>query len=154
MGIKNTYDRFRNSITNLWLQRILRTTQFVSPVISIALFASRLVKIARLRGHLTASNGAVVGILALAILYTLVAMLASCFLAHKPKLVRWALMLLDLCFVGAFVAVAVLTRPHGGSSGPCRRRDGTGLGPVSYVVPSRANCSLPWGTFVCAIVSA
>lgn len=158
MGIKGAYERFRESRANLWFQRILRFVQFVSPVISIGLFASRLVKIVQQdptegRGRLTASNGAVVGILAAAILYTLIAMLLSCFLEHKPKLIRWSLMFLDLCFVGAFIAVAVLTRPNGGSSGPCRQEDGTGLGPASQVVPRRANCKLPWGTFITAIIS-
>ncbi|KAM0695823.1 hypothetical protein Q7P36_004305 [Cladosporium allicinum] len=158
MGIKGAYSRFRESRLNLWLQRILRFIQFVSPVISIGLFASRLVKIVQKdptegRGRLTASNGAVVGILAAAILYTLIAMLLSCFLEHKPKLIRWSLMFLDLCFVGAFIAVAVLTRPNGGSSGPCRKEDGTGLGPASQLVPRKGNCSLPWGTFITAIIS-
>ena len=153
MGIKGTYERFRESRANLWFQRILRFIQFVSPVISIGLFASRLVKITQQRGRLTTSNGAVVGILAAAILYTLIAMLLSCFLERKPKLIRWSLMFLDLCFVGAFIAVAVLTRPNGGSSGPCRQQDGTGLGPASSVVPRKANCSLPWGTFITAIIS-
>jgi cytochrome bd-type quinol oxidase subunit 2 len=158
MGIKGAYERFRESRANLWFQRILRFIQFVSPVVSIGLFASRLVKIVQQdptegRGRLTASNGAVVGILAAAILYTLIAMLLSCFLEHKPKLIRWSLMFLDLCFVGAFIAVAVLTRPNGGSSGPCRQEDGTGLGPASQVVPRKANCKLPWGTFITAIIS-
>jgi hypothetical protein len=158
MGIKGAYERFRNSRANLWFQRILRFIQFVSPVISIGLFASRLVKIvqkdpSRGRGHLTSSNGAVVGILAAAILYTLIAMVLSCVLEHKPKLIRWTLMFLDLCFVGAFIAVAVLTRPNGGSSGPCRKEDGTGLGPASQAIPHSQNCKLPWGTFISAIIS-
>jgi hypothetical protein len=158
MGIKATYERFRQSRANLLFQRILRFIQFISPVISIGLFASRLVKIVQkvpneARGRLTASNGAVVGILAAAILYTLIAMLLSCLLEHKPRVIRWSLMFLDLCFVGAFIAVAVLTRPNGGSSGPCRKQDGTGLGPVSHLVHRRANCSLPWGTFISAIIS-
>lgn len=158
MGIRGTYERFRNSRANLWFQRILRFIQFVSPVISIGLFASRLVKIVRKdpsgeRGRLTASNGAVVGILTAAILYTLIAMLLSCCLERKPKLIRWSLMFLDLCFVGTFIAVAVLTRPNGGSSGPCRREDGTGLGPASGAIPRSQNCKLPWGTFITAIIS-
>jgi cobalamin biosynthesis protein CobD/CbiB len=158
MGIKDTYERFRQSRANLWFQRIIRFIQFVSPVISIGLFASRLVKIVQQdpsegRGRLTSSNGAVVGILAAAILYTLIAMLLSCFLEHKPKLIRWTLMFLDLCFVGAFIAVAVLTRPGGGSSAPCRRQDGTGLGPASSAIPRNQNCSLPLGTFISAIIS-
>lgn len=153
MGIKDTYERFRNSNANLWFQRILRFIQFVSPVISIGCFASRLVKISQGRGRVSASNGAVVGILSAAILYTLIAMMISCCLKHKPRIVRWTLMVLDLCFVGAFIAVAVLTRPNGGPSGPCRREDGTGLGPASSVIPRSQNCKLPWGTFITAIIS-
>jgi cobalamin biosynthesis protein CobD/CbiB len=153
MGIKGAYERFRESRANLLLQRILRFLQFISPIISIGLFASRLVKIVKQGGRLTTSNGAVAGILAAAILYTLIAMLLSCLLEHKPKLIRWSLMFLDLCFVAAFIAVAVLTRPHSGSSGPCRKQDGTGLGFASHVVPRKANCSLPWGTFISAIIS-
>ena len=158
MDIKGAYSRFRESRANLWFQRILRFIQFLSPVISIGLFASRLVKIVHrapteAHGRLTASNGAVVGILAAAILYTLIAMLLSCFLEYKPKLIRWSMMFLDLCFVGAFIAVAVLTRPNGGSSGPCRKQDGTGLWFASHVLPKKANCSLPWGTFITAIIS-
>lgn len=148
------YARFRQSEANKWLQRLIRFIQFVSPVISIGLFSARLAKIAKQdSGRLSASNGAVVGILAAAIVYTLVAMLLSCCLERKPKLIRWSLMVLDLCFVGAFIAVAVLTRPGGGSSAPCRQRDGTGLGPASQVIPRNQNCSLPWGTFISAIIS-
>ena len=158
MGIKGACERFRESRANLWFQRILRFIQFLSPVVSIGLFASRLVKIVQQdpsegRGRLTSSNGAVVGILAAAILYTLIAMLLSCLLERKPKLMRWTLMFLDLCFVGAFIAVTVLTRPGGGSSAPCRQEDGTGLGPASQVISRNQNCSLPWGTFISAIIS-
>lgn len=159
MGVRQTYERFRNSKANLWIQRILRFIQFLSPVISIGLFASRLVRIVQQdpsegRGRLTASNGAVVGILAAAILYTLIALVLSCCMERKPRFIRWALMFFDLCFVGAFIAVAVLTRPGGGSSGPgCRQEDGTGLGPASQAIPRSQNCSLPWGTFISAIIS-
>lgn len=38
-----------------------------------------------------------------------------CLLRNKsvPKLLRWLLIALDLAFVGAFIAVTVLTRPKG-----------------------------------------
>ena len=54
-------------------------------------------------------------------------------------------MALDLAFVGAFIAVAVETRPNGGPSGPC-------IAAVRQMQKNSA-CQLPLGTFVLAIVS-
>jgi len=51
--------------------------------------------------------------------------------------------------MGAFIAVAYLTRPHGGSSGPCRNTNRY----EAAVIPKNQNCNLPWGTFILAIVS-
>ena len=54
-------------------------------------------------------------------------------------------MVLDMLFVGAFIAVAVETRPNGGPSGPC----------VAAVRQMQRNsdCQLPLGTFILAILS-
>lgn len=83
-------EKFRSSKLNASLQRFLRVLQFLSPVISLALFASRLAKIYRLQHRLSHSNGAVAGILAAAILYTLAAMILQFLLKHGgPKILRW-----------------------------------------------------------------
>ena len=80
--------------------------------------------------------------------YTLLVMLLKFILkSGGPKLLRWLLIVLDILFAGAFIAVAVLTRPNGGPSGPCR---GTIYSPV---IPRGQNCNLPWGTFILGIVS-
>lgn len=82
------------------------------------------------------------------IVYTLTVMLMKfCFKNGGPKFLRWLLIILDILFVGAFIAVADLTRPKGGSSGPCRN---TIYAPV---IPKGQNCNLPWATFILAIVS-
>ncbi|TKA70345.1 hypothetical protein B0A55_07418 [Friedmanniomyces simplex] len=130
--------------------RILRVFQFLSPVISLGLFSSRLSKIARLSQRISKSNGAVEGILAAAVAYTLAVMLLTFLLKHGgPKPLRWLLMLMDLLFMGAFIAVAYLTRPHGGSSGLCHNTNRY----EAALIPKGQNCSLPWGTFILAIVS-
>lgn len=141
--------KLRASSTNRWLQRFLRVLQFLSAIISLGLFSSRIYKIIRLSNEaVTASNGAVEGILAAAVLYTLTVMLLSCCIKHGgPKPLRWLLVLMDILFLGAFIAVAYLTRPNGGSSGPCRK---TRLQPI---IPKGQNCNLPWGTFILAIIS-
>ncbi|KAF2771307.1 hypothetical protein EJ03DRAFT_268790, partial [Teratosphaeria nubilosa] len=127
------------------LQRLLRILQFLSPLISLALFSSRLAKITRLTHRATKSQGAVEGILVAAVAYTLAVMILQFCIKRGafPRLLRWIVMIMDLLFVGAFMAVAYLTRPHGGSAGPCGRGNAR----------KAQHCKLPWGTFVLAIVS-
>ncbi|KAK5136368.1 hypothetical protein LTR08_003494 [Meristemomyces frigidus] len=146
--------KFRSSKLNLWLQRVLRVLEFLSPVISLGFFASRLYKIHQLQHRLSTSNGAVAGILAAAIVYSLAALLVSLCIKAGPKWLRWLLMVLDLCFVGAFIAVAYLTRPHGGSSGPCRSNQYQKEVGTVTVSPKGQNCNLPWASFISAIISA
>jgi len=146
-------ERFRASSANRALQRVLRVLQFLSPLISLALFSSRIVKIIRL-GHdaLNTSSRAVEGILAAAVLYTLIAMILTFALRHgAPRPVRWFLVLMDLIFLGAFIAVAYLTRPKG-AAGPACHNTGAAKAPPNSV-KNHENCSLPWGTFILAIVS-
>jgi len=140
------YNRIRANHT---LQKIWRVLQFLSATISLGLFSARLAKIIRLVHRATTSNGAVEGILAAAVAYTLISMLLKFVLKQGgPKILRWIWIIFDLLFVGGFIAVAVLTRPNGnGSSGPCHRIRGIRLEPAG------TNCNLPWGTFILAIVS-
>jgi len=141
MGILNSIKH------NELFQRLMRLLQFLSSVISLALFSARMRRILQLVHRATTSNGAVEGILAAAVAYTLTAMLLRfCLKNGGPKILRWLTILLDILFVGGFIAVAVLTRPNGGSSGPCNKR-------LRPYLPDRTNCNLPWGTFILAIVS-
>lgn len=130
-------------------QRVLRVLQFLSAIISLGLFSSRLYKIIRLLRHASASNGAVEGILAAAALYTLLAMLLRFVIKGSgSSILRWLLVLLDILFVIAFIVVAVLTSPkRGGSSGPCHSQFNQRITPKGY------NCNLPIGVFVLAILS-
>ncbi|KAK8013684.1 hypothetical protein PG991_009277 [Apiospora marii] len=103
------------------------------------------------------SDGAIEGVLAVASLYSLLATLMQFALRHgAPKLLRWFLVLMDVLFIGAFIAVAVLTRPNGGPSGEhkgqCAKKHGiNGLFPQG--IRNQFHCRLPLGTFVLAIIS-
>ena len=134
-------------------QRLMRVLQFLSSIISLGLFTARLVKILRLTQLASHSNGAVEGILAAAVLYSLMTMLMTFLLKHGAgKMLRWAMILLDLLFMAAFIIVSVLTRPNGGSSGPCKNNTGNAIYGHN-VTPTGGNCNLPWGTFFLAILS-
>lgn len=129
-------------------QTLMRVFQFLSAIVSLGLFSSRIRKIIQLYGKASASNGAVEGILAAAVAYTILSMIMRfCIKGTGATVLRWLFIILDLAFVGGFIAVAVLTRPNGGSSGPCRK---TRLDPI---IPKGYACDLPWGTFILAIVS-
>ncbi|KAB5572488.1 hypothetical protein GE09DRAFT_1185804 [Coniochaeta sp. 2T2.1] len=157
-------ERIKHSAIYRLLLRLTRVLQFLSAVISLGLFSSRLYKVYRLvnsiktRRGVNGAYGAVEGILAAAVLYTLLATLFQ-FLSKRggPKWLRWLWVLLDLAFVGAFIAVAVLTRPDGGSAGPghCYTgRDASDSNNLTGETASRdETCNLPWGTFILAIVS-
>lgn len=141
----------KNSAIYRWFLRFTRLLQFLSSAISLGMFSSRVYKVYRLvnrfkvsRG-INSSVGAVEGILAAAVVYTLLAILMTCLLrGGGPAWLRWLWVLLDLAFVGAFIAVAVLTRPNGGAAGPRHYRNGNG---------TWFSSGLPWGTFILAIVS-
>ena len=157
-------ERIRQSRLYRWLLRFTRLLQFLSAVISLGIFSSRIYKVYRLVNSFKAqrglnhASGAVEGILAAAVLYTIIATLMTCTMrGGGPTWLRWLWVLLDILFVGAFIAVSVLTRPNGGVVGPrhcydSRGRKVTGTGQVAD--PHDDSCNLPWGTFILAIISA
>lgn len=160
-------ERFRHGAFYRWFLRLTRFLQLVSSVISLGLFSQRMYKVYRLvnsikaRRGVNGSYGAVEGILAAAVLYTLITNLFSCLKrnanpgSHK---LRWLWVLLDLLFVGAFIAVAVLTRPSGGNAGPRHcygsRHSINATNNITGTTADRDDsCNLPWGTFILAIIS-
>ncbi|TVY58239.1 hypothetical protein LSUE1_G009926 [Lachnellula suecica] len=138
------------SKTHSLIQKLLRALQFLSALTSLIIFSVRIAKIIRLVGKASRSNGAVEGILAAAVLYTLLTMAMTLGVkALGSNIFRMLFVLFDLLFVAAFIVVAVLTSPRRhGSSAPC-----TSSKTISAHVAGRVNCSLPWGTFILAIVS-
>lgn len=155
-------DKLKHSGLYRWFLRLTRVGQFLSSVISLGLFSARLkkvwniVNVIKTRRGVSAAFGAVEGILAAAVLYTLVGMILSLLLkGGGPRWLRWLWVLLDILFIGAFIAVAVLTRPNGGPAGPRRCYDAQGISGVFQDNPNTTDdsCNLPWGTFILAILS-
>jgi hypothetical protein len=158
-------ERFKHSAIYRTLLRLTRVLQFLSAVISLGLFSQRMYKVYRLvnsvktRRGVNGSYGAVEGILAAAVLYTLLATLMQFLLrGGGPKWLRWLWVVLDLLFVGAFIAVSVLTSPNGGMAGPKHCYDNRDARDSNNLTGETANasddsCNLPWGTFILAIVS-
>ena len=162
-------DKLKNTGFYRWLLRLTRLLQFISSVVSLGIFSQRLYKVYRLvnsikaRRGVNGAYGAVEGILAAAVLYTLITTLLSCIKkSSNPggRMLRWLWVLLDLLFVGAFIAVTVLTRPNGGLAGarhcysPSRLSDGASNDVAGTTAdPDDDSCNLPWGTFILAIVS-
>ena len=160
-------DKLKHSFLYRGFLRLTRVLQFLSSVISLGIFSQRFYKVYRLvnsiktRKGVNHSYGAVEGILAAAVLYTLITTVLSLLKRNSSpgsRKLRWLWVLLDLAFVGAFIAVAVLTSPNGGKAGPrhCysrgHLRDQDNL---SGATSNRRDdsCDLPWGTFILAIIS-
>jgi len=158
-------ERLKHSSVYRLLLRLTRVLQFLSAVISLGVFSSRLYKVYRLVNSVKVHHGvskaygAVEGILAAAVLYTLLAMLMALILkGGGPRWLRWLWVLLDIAFVGAFIAVATITSPNGGSAGPKHCYDNRNAGDVDNVTGNTSSatddsCNLPWGTFILAIIS-
>jgi hypothetical protein len=161
-------ERLRHTAFYRILLRLTRVLQFISSVISLGLFSQRVYKVYRLvnsiktRRGISGSFGAVEGILAAAVLYTLITTILTLIKKSAnpgPKWLRWLWVLLDLAFVGAFIAVSVLTRPNGGSAGPRHCYNNRNTNNAADVVQGQtantrdSTCDLPWGTFILAIVS-
>ncbi|KAH6614348.1 hypothetical protein C7974DRAFT_444370 [Boeremia exigua] len=162
-------DRIKGGAFYRMLLRATRVLQFLSSVISLGVFSQRLYKVYRLvnsiktRRGVNRAYGAVEGILAAAVLYTLITILFGCIKkSANPggRVLRWVWILLDLLFVGAFIAVTVLTRPNGGLAGarhcysPSRLRNSSSSDVMGTTAdPQDDSCNLPWGTFILAIIS-
>jgi hypothetical protein len=159
-------ERFRHGSFYRWFLRFTRVLQFLSSVISLGAFSRRLYKVYNIvnriktRRGVSGSYGAVEGILAAAVLYTLINMFLGCIKkSANPggKALRWIWVLLDLAFVGAFIAVAVITSPDGGKAGPRNCYDVNRIGESGNFSGRNGNnddsCNLPWATFILSIIS-
>jgi len=160
-------EKLKHTAIYRWFLRLTRLLQFLSATISLGIFSSRVYKVYRLVNSIKThhgvshSYGAVEGILAAAVLYTIIALLLSCIKRNSsggPRWMRWLWVLLDLAFVGAFIAVSVITSPNGGKAGPRHCYTAGHLQNSNNVTGETANatdksCNLPWGTFVLAIIS-
>lgn len=139
------------------LVQALRILQFLSALISLILFS---VHVSRLITRILRAQGAVLGIVAAGLAYTIIATLISVFGKAGFFATKAILLGLDLLFMIGFIAVAVLTSPSGGAArGGCgatrnyndkRDSDNESDGSSGRVWPG---CALVTGTFALAITS-
>lgn len=149
------YDRI---CQNLPFQITCAALQCISCVVSLILFAIRLRRLAQHAvDAVTASNGAVMGILAAAVLYTIGKMIIRAALRNGgPMYLKFVWLIMDILFIVAFIMVAELTAPgRHMTSGPCHTT--THLISIQGTIVdiyNALNCKLPLGTFIFAIFSA
>ncbi|KAI4113484.1 MAG: hypothetical protein LQ345_005546 [Seirophora villosa] len=145
--------RYRDSIRHSLHPRILQTVrivQFVAAVISIILYIVYVVR----RATTSSRDQAVLGILAGAILFTIIALAKACIVKRKPAALVLLFLFVDLLFVAGYIAVAVLTGGDvtGTSCRFLRGADDGGdddddSGSIS------TNCNLEMGVFSLAIIN-
>ncbi len=102
----------------------IRIIQFLSSLISLILFS---IYLSHLLTRIIRAQGAVQGIVAAALVYTILATLISLFAKVGYFTLKAILIGLDLCFMLAFIAVAALTGPTGGRArAGCAAAHGSG----------------------------
>lgn len=151
------FDKYQEKIKEKLPPQVLqaiRTSQFVAAVISVILYIVYVVR----KATTTGSDGAVLGILAGAIVWTVIALAKACFAKHKALIGIIASVILDLAFVCAYIAVAALT--GGSTSGSCgksahngssdnKKRNDNNNGHTS----TTPDCNLEKGVFALAIIN-
>lgn len=136
------------------VQRALRVLQMISAIVSMIVYSIRVNRASAGTNFLTHAQGAVLGILVAAVFYTICVVITTFlvkgFFTQTSNWLRYFLIFMDTLFFGAFIAIAVLTRPNNTTSaGPCRSQLGTDVGSSG----GTGACRLPLGTFILAIIS-
>ena len=141
----------------------LRTIQLLAVIVALATYSTYLARLHTRHFGTSRSEKAVEAISGIGVAYLLCAVLFTCILGGK-RLFALVAILLDILFCGAFVAVAGITGPKGGTS-KCYFRDGTsttqstGKGNdtrVVVVTPKQltTDCHLIKATFAVAVILA
>lgn len=163
-------ERLKGGVFYRMFLRATRVLLFLSSGISLCIFSQRLYEVYRLVNSIKPRRGvssayeAVGIILTAAALYTLILpLLSSVAKSANPggRTLHWIWVLLDVVFVGAFIAVTVLTRPNGGMAGArhcynstSRLRNGDANDATGAAADAQdGSCSLLWATFILAITS-
>ncbi|KAL8993544.1 MAG: hypothetical protein Q9169_006264 [Polycauliona sp. 2 TL-2023] len=128
----------------------IRILQFVAALISIILYIVYVVR----QATTSSGNGAVLGILAGGIVFTLFAIGKACIVKRKVAMLVLLFMVVDILFVAAYIAVAVLSR---GTSCGIRNSDDDDDDDEEDDDDdddiSSTNCNLEKGVFALAIIN-
>ncbi|KAI4088060.1 MAG: hypothetical protein L6R37_008251 [Teloschistes peruensis] len=132
------------------LLQTLRVLQFLAAIVSIILYIVYIVR----KATTTSSDGAILGITAGAIVWTVIALGKACFAKRKIVILVLLAVILDIAFVGAYIAIVALT--GGAATGSCGRRQGDDDDDNSdsdSANGSITNCNLKKGVFALAIIN-
>ena len=154
------------------LATLVRALQFCCAAIILGIFSYFLAVLAEHNLYIPRWEQAVEGMSGAAVLYTIFAILLTCFLGGKMFFAFLAI-ILDICFIGCFVAIAVLTR---GGAKSCKGNVSTPIGTGNadtnksgsaanygignnngskpYIPRLKTNCKLETACFAVAIVGA
>lgn len=134
----------------------IRILEFLAAVLCIAIFSYFLADLADHHLHIPAYAKAVEGIAGAAVIYTAFAVILTCFLGGITFFAFLAIVL-DLLFMGGFIAIAVLTR-HSDSCRGGTVRSVMGAGAPGTHAPGVGNlkrgCKLEEAVFGAAIGAA
>lgn len=107
-----------------FLQWFIRGVQFCCSAIVLGIFAYFLATLHNHGLHIKTWIRAVTGISGIGVIYTFLGLLLLCCLAGHP-FTSFIAIVLDVCFIGAFIYVAVANR---GGAGSCRGHVNTAFG--------------------------
>ena len=126
----------------------VRALQFLASILILGIFSYFLAVLSRQGNPIATYIRAVEGISGAAALYTLIAILLTCFLGGI-MFFAFAGIVLDICFIGCFIAVTVLTRDALNNCAAANR----GLAIATSDAPtSDRNCKLEKAVCIVAII--
>ncbi|CAL8581146.1 hypothetical protein XPA_006849 [Xanthoria parietina] len=145
-------DKARESLLHSGILQTIRLLRFLAALVSIILYIVFVVR----QGTTSTSNEAVLGILAGGIIFTLIAIGKACYAKRKVAALVLLFVIVDLLFVAAYIAIAVLARGAvTGSS--CRvgneEDDGDDGGDDDGRTGGSIDCNLEKGVFALSIIN-
>ncbi|KAI0471933.1 hypothetical protein GGR56DRAFT_682228 [Xylariaceae sp. FL0804] len=133
-----------------FLQWFIRGVQFCSCALVLALFSYFLAVMAKEDIHIPTYARAIEGISGVGVVYTAIGLLLLCCLAGHP-FTSFIAILLDVCFIGAFIYVAQAVR---GGASSCRGRVHTVFGTANASQTLKDDDNLPTFREICQMESA
>jgi hypothetical protein len=147
-------------------QTVLYAIEFCCAAIILGIYSYFLSVLADRDIHISQTLQAVEGISGAAVLYTIFAVLLTCFLGGKAFFALLGI-ILDILFAGAFIALAVLTRDGAKScsgrvttplgNGPSNAKEGfrgNNQNQITYAVSLGTACRMNTACFAVAIAGA
>ena len=145
-------DKARESLLHSGILQTIRLLRFLAALVSIILYIVFVVR----QGTTSTSNEAVLGILAGGIIFTPIAIGKACYAKRKVAALVLLFVIVDLLFVAAYIAIAVLARGAVTNSS-CRigneEDEGDDGGDDDGRTGGSIDCNLEKGVFALSIIN-